>query len=417
MTNQFTTPASSAMTKRHELKTDPEVFAAVMAGRKTHEIRLNDRGFTVGDELLLRETANSGAEMKAGAPLAYTGREATRTVSHIQTGYGLANGWCILSFASQPVAAAPLTPEFFDVPLMSVHLEHLRHCAASDLESGKAAFLGYLVGEFHRAERAVIQETAAPEASTASIERAINVLDSYPGAWSRQPIKILRAALQQRRAPAMSGEQVFELAAPYFAWNAPTWHRATEGRIGMPYLLEYTKAAVAKFQQAEAAPVASAEPLAYAVRERGKIVKLTTEKKAADDFAAQAHAVGEASTVIPLTAPVAQAAPAPADEVRTFATFEDWLASDIEPPPANLTPQQMQIAYAKLAFNAGRAAPAPVAAVPVATDEEIMDKYSQIVAYPERLTSGDYATAIKLVRHFAAPVASQPAQSEQQYDK
>lgn len=26
----------------------------------------------------------------------------------------------------------------------------------------------------------------------------------------------LRAALQQRQAPAMSGEQVFELAAPYF---------------------------------------------------------------------------------------------------------------------------------------------------------------------------------------------------------
>jgi hypothetical protein len=30
-----------------------------------------------------------------------------------------------------------------------------------------------------------------------------------------------------------------------------------------------------------------------------------------------------------------------------------------------------------------------------------MDKYSKIVAYPERLTSGDYATAIKLVRAFA----------------
>jgi hypothetical protein len=85
--------------RTHELKTDPEVFVAVVAGKKTHEIRLNDRGFQVGEDLLLRETVSSGAEMKAGAPLVYTGRATVRTVSHIQTGYGLADGWCILSFA------------------------------------------------------------------------------------------------------------------------------------------------------------------------------------------------------------------------------------------------------------------------------------------------------------------------------
>lgn len=95
----------------HELKTDPEVFAAVLAGRKTHEIRFNDRGFQVGDELLLRETAHSGAEMAARPeiPLIYTDRTVRRTISHIQTGYGLADGWCILSFArrAQPEGEAP----------------------------------------------------------------------------------------------------------------------------------------------------------------------------------------------------------------------------------------------------------------------------------------------------------------------
>lgn len=95
----------------HLLKTDPEVFQAVLSGAKTFEIRLNDRGYVVGDVLGLRETKHTGAEMRAGAPLVYTGRECQRFVSHVLTGYGLADGWCCLSFklphaggASAPVA-------------------------------------------------------------------------------------------------------------------------------------------------------------------------------------------------------------------------------------------------------------------------------------------------------------------------
>lgn len=86
---------------QHELKTDPAVFDAVARGVKTHEIRLNDRNFKVGDMLVLRETRYSGAEMAMypGMPLVYTGRAALREVSHVQTGYGLEPGWCILSFA------------------------------------------------------------------------------------------------------------------------------------------------------------------------------------------------------------------------------------------------------------------------------------------------------------------------------
>lgn len=90
----------------HTLKTDPEVFAAVLSGEKTFEIRLNDRDFKVGDALHLLETASTGAEMKAGAPLTYTGRKAFRTVSHVLTGYGLAEGWCCLSFAQPPEVRA-----------------------------------------------------------------------------------------------------------------------------------------------------------------------------------------------------------------------------------------------------------------------------------------------------------------------
>lgn len=97
---------------RHALKTDPEVFEAVSVGAKTYEIRFNDRGFAVGDELQLLETTRTGADIAAGAPLEYTGREILKTVSHVLGGYGLADGWVILSFenAAPATCASPELP-------------------------------------------------------------------------------------------------------------------------------------------------------------------------------------------------------------------------------------------------------------------------------------------------------------------
>jgi hypothetical protein len=91
---------------QHILKTDPAVFQAVVDGAKTYEIRFNDRGFAVGDELLLRETTATGAEIAGGAALGYTGREVVKHVSHVLTGYGLTDGWAILSFAERATPAA-----------------------------------------------------------------------------------------------------------------------------------------------------------------------------------------------------------------------------------------------------------------------------------------------------------------------
>lgn len=108
MTNE-NSAAQAQRDRYHILKTDPEVFQAVLSGAKTFEIRLNDRGYAVGDVLGLRETKHTGAEMRAGAPLVYTGRECQRFVSHVLTGYGLADGWCCLSFRL-PHAAGESAP-------------------------------------------------------------------------------------------------------------------------------------------------------------------------------------------------------------------------------------------------------------------------------------------------------------------
>jgi Domain of unknown function (DUF3850) len=62
---------------RHELKCWPAYFAAILAGTKTFEIRKNDRGFQVGDELLLKEW-DPATEI-------YSGREIIVEVPYITT--------------------------------------------------------------------------------------------------------------------------------------------------------------------------------------------------------------------------------------------------------------------------------------------------------------------------------------------
>lgn len=82
----------------HELKSDPEAFDAQRRGDKLNEVRFNDRDFQVDDILVLRRTEFSGEEMRNGAPLAYSKVPPLRRwVTHIQAGYGLKPGWCILS--------------------------------------------------------------------------------------------------------------------------------------------------------------------------------------------------------------------------------------------------------------------------------------------------------------------------------
>lgn len=79
----------------HELKILPKWFADVSSGKKNFEIRKNDRGFKVGDELILREWERGK----------YTGRETHRKIEYIYHGdgsYGLSEEYCVLGLVPPP---------------------------------------------------------------------------------------------------------------------------------------------------------------------------------------------------------------------------------------------------------------------------------------------------------------------------
>jgi hypothetical protein len=72
----------------HKLKTWPMFFEAVVRGTKPFEIRKNDRGFEVGDTLILQEWDSTTGE--------YTGREHRRLVSFVLADWGLEPGYVVL---------------------------------------------------------------------------------------------------------------------------------------------------------------------------------------------------------------------------------------------------------------------------------------------------------------------------------
>lgn len=64
----------------HELKIWPCYFERVKSGEKTFEYRINDRGFQMGDRVMLREYTESRS---LSIPSAYTGREALFEIGYV----------------------------------------------------------------------------------------------------------------------------------------------------------------------------------------------------------------------------------------------------------------------------------------------------------------------------------------------
>lgn len=74
----------------HKLKTWPDYFNAVMNGSKNFEVRENDRGFEVGDYLLLEEW-NPDTQT-------YTGAVCARQITYILEGgqFGVEPGYVVM---------------------------------------------------------------------------------------------------------------------------------------------------------------------------------------------------------------------------------------------------------------------------------------------------------------------------------
>lgn len=79
--------------KSHKLKTHVEYYKLVVSGEKNWELRLNDRNYEVGDQLILEEYDKDKKE--------YTGFSTSRIVTYILKDaphFGLRGGYCIMSF-------------------------------------------------------------------------------------------------------------------------------------------------------------------------------------------------------------------------------------------------------------------------------------------------------------------------------
>jgi len=97
------------VTGPHNLKVLPEYFDALVDGRKPFEVRKNDRDFTVGDVLRLREWAPVGG---------YSGRELSRRVTYVLANaemFGVVFGYVVLGLADARPSAAAVPPKPVDL--------------------------------------------------------------------------------------------------------------------------------------------------------------------------------------------------------------------------------------------------------------------------------------------------------------
>lgn len=76
----------------HRLKSWPAPFRAVLEGRKLFEFRFDDRGYDLGDLLVLEEWAPGQGEV------GYTGASLACEITHVERGpdWGIPSGFVVM---------------------------------------------------------------------------------------------------------------------------------------------------------------------------------------------------------------------------------------------------------------------------------------------------------------------------------
>ena len=99
MNNIITIPLNT--TKLHELKCDPKYFSLLKSHKKKFEVRLNDRNFRVGDELLLKEFVPKGYYGVRKNENKFTGRILHRRIDYILEGgqFGIEKDYVVMSLS------------------------------------------------------------------------------------------------------------------------------------------------------------------------------------------------------------------------------------------------------------------------------------------------------------------------------
>ncbi len=173
----------------HDLKCDPEYFAEVAAGRKTFELRRDDRDYHQGDTIFLREFDRTTQ--------AYTGRQSMWMVGYVLRGSEhLAPGYCAFSLARLNAevptikAPVPVSPERCASVGMSANGNRLR-CVLLLNDAGQHPGWAHGNGMLSWSDEGAISAPAAEPKGVRegqvrlceSLELLVVGRDSLPGVW------------------------------------------------------------------------------------------------------------------------------------------------------------------------------------------------------------------------------------------
>jgi len=153
---------------RHELKTWPQYFAAVRSGKKRFEIRRNDRDFSVGDILVLREFDPDSD--------AYTGQIEERQITFLlsEEDYGVIHGFVAIGFGEVMPHPEALAEGVLSAEQLATWHEMQASNAALRGKDARKVSASYAAPTTGRAPMSVAAERHAAVAAAAEAEASFH---------------------------------------------------------------------------------------------------------------------------------------------------------------------------------------------------------------------------------------------------